>query len=121
MTHSMNLKPRPFEMIAKGYKTIELRLMDEKRREISVGDTIVFTNTANPSAQLLCLVTKLHPFPNFAELYRALPLDRCGYLPEELPTAAPEDMLLYYPAEKQQKHGVLAIEIQVIPEQTTQI
>ena len=41
----MNLAPSPFEMIKSGAKTIELRLYDEKRRAVKVGDTIEFTNT----------------------------------------------------------------------------
>ena len=32
MVHRMNLQPEPFEKIAAGRKTIELRLLDEKRR-----------------------------------------------------------------------------------------
>ena len=114
MTHHMNLKPHPFRMIANGYKTIELRLLDEKRSQIAIGDTIVFANTADPNEQLLCQVKQLHPFTSFAELYQALPLDRCGYLPEEISTAAPEDMLLYYSAEKQRQYGVVGIEIALI-------
>ena len=41
MKHYINLNPEPFEMIRSGKKTIELRLNDEKRKTISVGDTIV--------------------------------------------------------------------------------
>ena len=112
MTHYMNLSPGPFAMIAQGRKTIELRLLDEKRREIAVGDTLIFTNTDDPSAQLRCRVLALHTFASFAELYAALPLDKCGYLPEDIPTADPTDMDIYYPAEKQAQYGVLGIEIE---------
>lgn len=110
MIHNMNLHPQPFEMIAAGSKTIELRLLDEKRKQIAVGDTLIFTNTGN-GAQLRCLVKKLHCFVDFAELYAALPLEKCGYLPEELATARPEDMDAYYPPEKQKQYGVVGIEI----------
>ncbi|MBE6944434.1 MAG: ASCH domain-containing protein [Ruminococcaceae bacterium] len=111
MTHHMNLNPQPFSMIAEGKKTIELRLWDEKRQRISAHDTLIFTNTADPSAVLQCKVKALHLFPDFAELYRELPLDKCGYLPAELETAAPEDMDAYYSKEQQQKYGVVGIEI----------
>ena len=111
MVYEMNLQPQPFKMIAEGYKTIELRLLDEKRQKIAVGDVLVFTNTADPELQLRCIVRKLHRFANFAELYAALPLDQCGYLPDELVDARPEDMDIYYPPEKQQQYGVVGIEI----------
>lgn len=114
MTHEMNLRPRPFAMIARGEKTIELRLDDEKRRRIRVGDTIVFTNTAIPGEKLSVKVLDLHRFSSFAALYAALPLEKCGYTPEELKHASPKDMEAYYTPEQQEKYGVLGIEIRQI-------
>ena len=115
MTHYMNLQPQPFSMIACGKKTIELRLWDEKRQQISVGDILIFTNNADSSATLQCKVKALHIFPDFGELYRALPLLQCGYLTDELTTAAPEDMEAYYSKKQQEKYGVVGIELKVIP------
>ena len=112
MIHHMNLNPQPFSMIAEGKKTIELRLWDEKRQQISIDDILIFTNTADPSATIQCRVKLLHIFPDFAALYRSLPLLQCGYLPEELHTAAPEDMDVYYSKEQQQKYGVVGIELE---------
>ena len=40
MHHEMSLWPGPFAKIADGTKRYELRLHDEKRRLIKVGDTI---------------------------------------------------------------------------------
>jgi len=116
MTHTMKLHSRPFEMIRRGQKTIELRLYDEKRRVICVGDTLVFTHSDALGQTVAATVTALHIFPDFATLYAALPLDKCGYLPEELASAAPADMDVYYSAEKQANYGVVGIEIQLIEE-----
>ena len=113
MTHYMNLHPQPFSMIANGSKTIELRLFDEKRQLISIGDTLIFTNTKDTGSTISCVVEKLHIFANFEELYQALPLDKCGYLPEEMATASPEDMEAYYSLEKQRSYGVIGIEIRL--------
>ena len=110
----MNLNPRAFSMIAEGRKTIELRLWDEKRQQISAGDILIFANTADPSLTLQCTVKKLHIYANFAELYCHLPLEQCGYLPEELATAAPEDMEVYYSKAQQQKYGVVGIELELL-------
>lgn len=114
MTHYMNLKPRPFEMIASGEKTIELRLNDEKRQQIKVGDSIVFQKTSDPNEQITADVVRFHKFNSFLELYEALPLDKCGYLPDELDSASYKDMEEYYSAEKQAQYGVLGIEIKVV-------
>ena len=48
MEFSMKLQPLPFSMIESGRKTIELRLYDEKRRLIAIGDTIRFLDISNP-------------------------------------------------------------------------
>ena len=45
--HIMRLNPIPMENIRNGNKIIELRLYDEKRRKIAVGDTIKFVNSKN--------------------------------------------------------------------------
>ena len=110
MTHYMNLHPQPFSMIACGAKTIELRLLDEKRKLICVGDTLVFKNTQSADT-LSCTVKELHVFANFDQLYNSLPLEKCGYLPHELKTASAKDMIAYYPPEKQKYFGVVGIEI----------
>ena len=108
--HSMDLAPRPFSMIKNGKKTIELRLFDEKRQKIKVGDSIVFTETAT-GEKLSVKVEKLHRFDSFEELYRSLPLLECGYTEETVADARPSDMEGFYSPEKQKKYGVVGIEI----------
>lgn len=106
MHHEMSLRPGPFAKIADGSKRYELRLHDEKRRLISVGDTITFACTAD-ERRVHVRVTELLPFDDFAALYAALPMTACGYAPGE--AADPRDMERYYPPEKQAQYGVLAI------------
>ena len=108
MEHEMRLDPEPFRMIKSGQKTIELRLYDEKRRKIAVGDTIAFTETKT-GERMRVIVTDLSVFPTFSELYRALPLQKCGYTEAELETASPDDMLAYYSMEQQRQYGVVGI------------
>lgn len=114
MLHHMKLCPQPFAMIRDGYKTFELRLHDEKRKQIQIGDIICFTNLALPEERLEATVVGLHPYASFRELYASLPLEQCGYLPEEVAQASPADMEAYYPLERQSKYGVLAIELQLL-------
>lgn len=116
--HHLNLNPDPFAFIAEGRKTIEMRLYDEKRRTIRIGDLLVFTHTEDTSRTLTAQVKALHRFPDFAALYAALPLEQCGYLPEEVATASPSDMNVYYSAERQACYGVVGIEIALVKEET---
>lgn len=109
MTHIMNLWQGAFNSIANGGKTIELRLNDEKRQKIVAGDTIVFKSLSNNT--IIAQVKALHKFKNFEELYNNLPLDKCGYEPEELSTAHYTDMNAYYSCEQIEKYGALGIEL----------
>ncbi len=114
MIHQMNLHAAPFDMIERGIKTIELRLYDEKRRLIKVGNEIVFTHSKDPARILHCRVTALHIFASFAELYANLPLLKCGYTEDDIATADPADMDLYYTREAQAANGVVGIEIELM-------
>ena len=113
MTHSMLLQPDPFEMIKTGKKTIELRLYDEKRRKIQAGDMITFTNTEN-NEQLEVKVIELMVFDSFEVLYNELPLLECGYTEDDIDTASPDDMDVYYSKDMQSKYGVVGIKIAVL-------
>ena len=112
--HIMKLNPVPFEMIRSGKKSIELRLYDEKRREVAEGDVITFINTEDESLTLSAKVLNIHIFDSFDELYKSLPLLKCGYTEENIHTASPKDMDCYYSEEKQKFFGVVGIEIEVL-------
>ncbi len=113
MVHNFNLNPQPFEMMAKGLKTIELRLYDEKRKNVKIGDKIVFTNTGSGQT-IEVQVIKLHLFNNFKELYNSLPLKKCGYTEQDVEGASYLDMQKYYSMEQQLSYGVVGIEIALI-------
>ena len=112
MTHNMKLRREPFDKIARGEKTIELRLLDEKRRTISTGDTIVFTCADDAGCSLHTRVVALHVFADFDELYRNLPHDKCGYSYGDV--ASHHDMEQYYSLDEQARYGVIGIELELL-------
>ena len=114
MRHNMKLQTKPFEAIANGSKTIELRLFDEKRQQVRAGDEIEFTELSESKRKVLTKVVALHHFPSFKELYNALSLDKCGYSKSEINNASPEDMDAYYPIDKQKQYGVIGIELMLV-------
>lgn len=115
MTHYMKLRENPFIAMKTGYKTIELRLNDEKRQTLNIGDSIVFQSIDSPSNTITKVIKTLHTFPSFEELYSVLPLLSCGYTPFTLPYAKAEDMKAYYSKEGQDKFGVVGIELESEP------
>lgn len=110
----MKLNTEPFNMIKSGKKTIELRLNDEKRKNIGIGDIIEFTDCRSLDRKILTEVINIYRFDSFNELYKNLPLDKCGYLKEDIDTASPLDMEKYYSVEEQSKYGVLGIELKIL-------
>lgn len=111
MKHEMKLNNEPFTSIKNGYKTIEMRLYDEKRRLIKVGDTIEFTNRTT-NERLTVEVVKLYMFNNFEELYKRFDKMLLGY--KEYEEASPNDMNIYYSNEEQEMYGVVGIEIKLL-------
>ena len=92
MTHRMKLNSAPFELIKSGHKTVEMRLNDEKRKLIKIGDEIEFSSREN-GEKMLTRVVNLTKFKDFYELYAHY--DKCtlGYAAGE--EAHPTDMSQY--------------------------
>lgn len=113
MLHKMKLQPQPFNMIRSGQKTFELRLYDEKRQNLQIGDEIEFSCLEGNETPFVVRVTGLHLFDNFAALYSSLPLLKCGYTKETIENASPEDMNQYYSIEEQAQYGVVGIQMKL--------
>lgn len=111
MIHEMKLNAAPFVAVKCGEKTVEMRLRDEKRAQIQLGDQIQFIH-AETGEVLLCRVTGLYPYDSFEQLYLHHDKISIGYKENEV--ANPADMLAYYPQEKISLYGVLGIGIEVI-------
>lgn len=110
MIHNMNLNNEPFELIKSGSKTIELRLNDEKRRLLNVGDEILFNNRSN-NEELLVDIIKLHKYDSFESLYKDFDKVSLGYREDEI--SSPSDMNEYYSKEDEMKYGVVGIELKL--------
>lgn len=110
MKHNMKLQPNPFQAIVNGMKTIEIRLYDEKRRQVNIGDEIEFLNEATGQT-VVTKVVKLHLFSDFGELYEQFDKIKLGY--KEYEEAKSSDMEKYYSKEDILKYGVVGIEIEL--------
>lgn len=55
----MHLNIEPFALTKNGVKDLEYRLNDEKRREIKVGDTIIFYKRLEEKEIIKAMVTEL--------------------------------------------------------------
>lgn len=109
----MKLKTQPFEQIVNGRKIYELRLYDDKRRGVGIGDKIIFTNMQS-GCQCEVKVIAVIIANCFGEIYDNLPLEDLGYDKENIASADPRDMEQYYSQEEQSKYGVVAFKIQLL-------
>src|SRR5690349_1770445 len=111
MNHVMKLHPKPFSLIAAGKKTIEMRLLDEKRQQIKVGDTITFLKRPDLKEQIETNVIDLHRFHTFLELVNAFPMSKFGYPQAQDRTEFASGMGKYYSKQDEEQYGMVGIEI----------
>ncbi len=108
-THEMSLKSDPFDRIKNGKKRVELRLLDEKRRNIRVGDRIMFTRAENGAEKICARVIGLHAYANFYALSADFLRSEMGF--EDRVESVGDIMREYYSDEDVGQYGALAIRI----------
>ena len=114
MKHTMKLQKKPFDAILKGKKNIELRLNDEKRQQIQVGDKIIFKLDDLDEKEFKATVVALHHGDSFVSLFKRISLYDCGFVGEISVNEAAKSMREYYSEEQEKKYGVVGIELSEI-------
>jgi len=113
MLHKMKLNPAPFNAIMNQTKTIELRLYDDKRARLSIGDTIIFSRIDDSDRQLAVRIKGLYRSENYVSLFEDLSLKNCGFDTDDCEEAVKRMEKIYAP-ERINKYGVLGISIELI-------
>ena len=109
----MKLKSPYFEEMKEGRKRVEMRLFDEKRRALLVGDVILFEHDQDPKRGLAVRVTALCRYACFEDLISSFSPDVLGF-PHASRAQIKALMDEIYPLEEQRRWGVLAIGVEVI-------
>ena len=107
----MKLQNNTFNAINNGYKTIEMRLNDEKRSKIQVVDYINFTNIVSGEV-IHTIVNNLYYYDSFSQLYKDHDKVSLGYREDE--DANCQDMERYYSLEEHAKYGVAGFKIRLL-------
>lgn len=113
MIHEMKLQPKYYDYILKGTKRIEIRLNDEKRQAIKLGDKIKFLKEPNLNESFEVKVIGLLKYSSFEDLFKDFDisiLSDKSMTKDELISVLEE----FYPKEKQCQTGVLGIRIKLI-------
>ena len=107
----MNLQPKYFDFIKDGTKRIELRLYDEKRRSIQLGDIIEFAKSDDEKFK--AEVIGLLRYSSFADLFEDFDISilaDSSMTKQELLEVLGE----FYSEKKQVEFGVIGIRIKLI-------
>lgn len=107
----MNLQPKYFDFIKDGTKRIELRLYDEKRQSIQLGDIIEFAKSEDEKFR--AEVVGLLRYDSFADLFKDFDISilaDSSMTKQELLEVLGE----FYSEEKQAEFGVIGIRIKLI-------
>ena len=113
MTHEMKLQPKYYDYILNGTKRIEIRLNDEKRQNIKLGDKIKFLKEPDLNESFEAQVIGLLRYNSFEEMFKDYDisiLSDKSMTKEELISVLEQ----FYTKEKQEKYGVLGIRIELI-------
>ncbi len=111
MVHQMGLYGEYFQAIKDGKKKVEVRLNDEKRRKIKVGDSIEFIKTPQKDEILKVKVINLRSYGDFETMYNDIPFkyfDCEGWTMKEMIDGTYE----IYTPEQEKEWGTLAITIE---------
>lgn len=113
MEHILKLRPKYFDYINNGTKRIELRLYDEKRKKIDIGDTIIFKKEPELIDIIKVKVIGLYRCDSFENLFKDFNISIMADISmtkKELLSVLEE----FYTIEEQKKYGVLGIRIEKI-------
>jgi ASC-1-like (ASCH) protein len=113
MQHEMKLQPEYFNFILNGTKRIEIRLNDEKRQLIKLGDTIKFMKEPELEESFDAKVVGLLRYNSFEDMFKDFDisvLSDKSMTKEELINVLEQ----FYTKEKQEQYGVLGIRIELI-------
>ena len=112
MEHKMKLRPEYFDFILNGTKRIEIRLYDEKRKQIKIGDTIKFLKEPELNDSFNAKVIGLLRYNSFEDMFKDYDI---SVLSDKAMTKKQLINVLeqFYTKEKQKQYGVLGIRIKL--------
>ncbi len=113
MEHYMRLFKTPFNMIQSGYKTVEVRLNDDKRRTLKPNDTIHFTVLPEEDQSVTVTVEKLETYPTFKDMYTNISAKALGNDRGESIAEMVRNTYDIYRHEQEEKWGTVAIYIKL--------
>ncbi len=112
MKYIMKLNPKYFEYMKNGTKRVEIRLNDEKRKDLKIGDEIIFQKEPELKEELYTQIVSLNIKRNFKELIEELDVSEYSDKSESEGKFL-NDLYKFYTKEQEEKYGVVGIQIKI--------
>ncbi len=110
----MKLKQEPFEQIKSGVKIWEVRLNDDKRKAIHIGDRILFKKLPDLLEGVLTKVVDIKHFNHFEDMAGVLSLESVGFGKDANAKTCADVYHTYYTPQEEQEFGVVAFKLELI-------
>ena len=113
MEHKMRLADDYFYLMKKGKKKIEIRLNDEKRQLLNIGDIIIFERVGNQEDKIKTRIVDLNIYNTFSELMDNYDVKDYGK-EDDTKDSLLEVLGTFYSKEEENKYKALAIKVEVL-------
>jgi len=109
--NKMHLQKEHYDKVKSGEKIYELRLFDEKRKSLKIGEILQFYNAPDESDAFDTRIKSFVTSTSFEELLMNIDCNKCG---ADSKSELLEILKKYYSLDKQTMYGVVAIEVERI-------
>ena len=111
----MKLLESPYERIASGKKVIEIRLFDEKRQKLNVGDIIEFSKLPDLKDKVKVEIVALLRYKSFEDLVNDFGMEYYGYPKDYSINDFVNSIYTIYSKEKEPKSPSLVLRTYWLP------
>ena len=109
----MKLDGQFFDQVKSGKKTYEVRLYDEKRQKIGIGDNIIFKKQPELIDGVIVKVVDVKKFDTFEQMAQTLSLSSVGFDNKNAGQVA-RFYRSIYSREDEKKYGVVAFKLELV-------
>lgn len=107
----MRIEGRDFELFKAGKKFWEIRLNDDKRKCVGVGDEIVFMRRPQLEERLPMIVEEKVPFTNIQRMLDKIPLSEITDCPNEVEYV--QHLMTHYTPGEMNEKGLVAFKVRL--------
>ncbi|NCA67933.1 MAG: ASCH domain-containing protein [Clostridia bacterium] len=108
---TMNVEAKYFDLIKSGIKKIELRLNDEKRQSLSIGNTLYLVKSNGNAEIIKTIITDMIYCNSFVEILEKVDRVQIGFR-SDTELSYLEKIYELYSIEKEREYGVVAIQFE---------